>query len=198
MYAMRTYSRREVAGMAAACGARALAITSAILVLTAGPGPASALAADEVKINLEGTITPSCALSGVATSAALGNLAAASGAPVTVAFTVDCNAPFKYALSSVNGALKHQTIGSAPSGFEIVREYSVRTQIATNSGAGIDQTCTSASIKTGAVTCAFTNSGTAVAIGKAGSLALSWTAGGQPLVAGTYQDTLTLTVSVQP
>lgn len=157
---------------------------------------ATALAADQVTINLTGTITPACALSGINPTAALGNVAAAGA--VSIPFTIDCNAPFTYALSSANGGLAHQSVTTASGGFAIAVPYAVQTVIATNSGAGIDQTCTSASIKTGAVSCAFTNSGTAVAIQKAGSLGLTWAASSLPLVAGTYQDTLTLTVSVQP
>ena len=159
-------------------------------------GAGALRAADTVTINLTGTITASCALSGVAASASLGDITVAGS--TTINFTTDCNAPFAYSLASLNGGLKHTTISTAPSGFAITQAYAVQTIIATNSGGGINQTCTSASIKTGAVTCAFTNSGTAVAIQKASSLGISWTASASPLLAGTYQDTLTLTVSVQP
>ncbi|MGH6816050.1 MAG: hypothetical protein ACREC6_10115 [Hyphomicrobiaceae bacterium] len=157
---------------------------------------ASALADTEVTIALEGSITASCSLTGVTTNLDLGNLQNA-GAKTTT-FMVDCNAPFKYTLASQNGALKHSTILTAPGGFANSLVYSVQTTIPTDSGPGINDTCASSAIKAGASTCFFTNSGSAVAIDKTASLKVSWSTSPSPLLAGSYQDQVTVTVSVQP
>ena len=196
MQGLAGHIARRGAPIAPPTAIRVLATQIALAVSLVASPNAIAFAADEVKITVEGSIVASCAINGMAASANLGNISQAGS--LSVPFTIDCNAPFSYALKSANGGLKHQAVAAAPSGFSVLLPYSVQTVIATNSGAGINQTCTSANVKDGAVTCPFANSGNAVAINQPGSLGLSWSASGQPLVAGSYQDVLTLTVSTPP
>ena len=195
-----TLAGRHIAPMLASRGtlraARSAAKLIGAVVVAISIGQGNAFAAEEVTITVTGNIVASCAISGMASSANLGNISQAGS--LTVPFTIDCNAPFAYALKSVNGGLKHQAVASAPSGFSVLLPYAVQTVIATNSGAGINQACTSTNVKDGAVTCPFVNSGNAVAINQPASLGISWAASGQPLLAGSYQDVLTLTVSTPP
>lgn len=165
------------------------------LVLALAPAwGAPAAAATDTVVTLRGDVVPACAVAGLTTSVDLGNLTASG--TTTLAFTTTCNAPFRYSLSSGYGGLRHSSGATAPGGFSAVVPYSVRTILPTDAGT-IDQTCTSASILEGSVTCVFTDSGTGIAIGQSSELRLGWT-GVPNLLGGSYSDNLTLTIGIRP
>lgn len=176
--------------LAAAIGAGVIASVSAV-----------ALASNQAKIRLQGDITPECSLlsvGGVRGSSPnmnvdLGDITRRGS--TELGFGVNCNAPFAYRLEAEHGALTHKAQTSAPRGFLTAVPYDVSVHIPT-SGASIDDRCTGASIRSGAVNCAFSTSGNEIALGTAAHLTLNWLPDGIP-VAGEYVDRLTITVSVR-
>lgn len=152
----------------------------AAIILT----PAVAMAASGT-IVLQGTVESACSISALAATASLGSIETSSSKSIT--FTYSCNAPFGYTLESLNGGLKLATT---------VVEYSVTTTLPTDGGTDISDTCTSASIKTGSVTCTFTNSGSAIATAQVGTIDVSWDAS-NGLVTGNYTDSLVINIEAR-
>lgn len=167
--------------------------------------------AQSVTIDVQGTLAASCELTvPVASYTNLNIVAAGSQA---IPFTVDCNAPFAYSLVSTNGGLLNApglaTVVQGSMPFTGKVPYKVTTNFATDAGNFGDTNLEASDLTTAnaapcvavvySATCPFTNSGTgAAAKGLAASMTLNWLAPtGPPLVAGTYSDTLTLTVRVR-
>ena len=136
--------------MAAALGGVSLPVTDLLA------------AVGKVEIEVTGTIKPYCANSMTATPVNAGDPRKAGSAKF--AFTVDCNAPFQYTMRSDNGALRLTNAPDAVSRDQIEVAYNVRFRIPLTLGGSIDDTCSSRSIKQGAVRCTFTDSGHKVAI----------------------------------
>lgn len=166
-------------------------------------GMPSVQAGSSGTITVQGTVTASCDILDAPATVALGNLA--QSASKVVPFDFYCNAPFKYSLGSLNGALAHSGPPTVVAGsFNTQLAYNVAVSLPTDGGSGINETCSSTAIK--AVACHFADSGTDTAIGtgsgKPGNLTLSWTMPGigvgTPFLAGAYGDTLTLTIGTQP
>lgn len=164
--------------------------------------------AQTVTLDVQGEITPSCALSGL--SSTVSGLDFTSADSTTLDFTVDCNSPFAYALESTNQGFSIQggptIIGG---GFATTLPYNVTSSFTTDNGTfgdtltSTDLTaanaapCIGATFDEAGCTTTFQNSGTDVAADPSGnnaSLQVSWGNSAEPLLAGTYQDTLTLTV----
>ena len=160
--------------------------------------PVTALLAAAGKVNIEvtGNIKPYCANSVTAAPVDAGN----PGKPGSskFAFTVDCNAPFQYTLQSENGALRLVDAPAGASRGEIEVAYDVRIRIPLSPGGVIDDTCNSSSIKQGAVSCMFTDSGQRVAISQLAETQVSWNGTSSQLRPGQYIDRLTMFVSVKP
>ena len=159
--------------------------------------PVTALfaAADKVEIEVTGNIKPYCANSVTAVPINAGDPSKAGSSKF--AFTVDCNAPFQYSMQSDNGALR---LMNAPAASQDPVEvaYSVHIRIPLTLGGAIDDTCSSASIKQGAISCKFTDSGQKVAINQQAETQISWNGASRRLLAGQYIDRLTVFVSVKP
>ena len=151
---------------------------------------------DDVKIDVLGKIAAKCAVHDGPENLDLGNLTE----PGRKAFTliVNCNAPFSYTLESHYGALANTTHGPVSGGgFSDRLAYTISTRIPTDTGVISDE-CLSADIRSGATSCHFSDSGTGVAMPSTARFALSWTASEAILLAGNYQDQLTLTFAVRP
>jgi spore coat protein U-like protein len=177
-------------------------IVTGLLVLS------SSVQAQTVTLDIQGTLEASCSLSGLpAGNLSLGDVNAAGSMPLN--FSVDCNAPFAYALVSGNGALgRVGGVGPmAPGSLPIASSvpYTVTTNFTTDAGSFGDSALPASSLTvanaapciaaTFSASCPFSNSGTgAAAAGLPASLSIAWTPPAVPLQAGTYQDTLTLTV----
>ncbi|MDX6749173.1 hypothetical protein SH611_05080 [Geminicoccaceae bacterium 1502E] len=168
-----------------------------VLLLVAGTGRAAAQGADQVTIELRGEIEKSCALSAATSQIDLGDLTK-TGAGASVAVGVSCNAPFAYELSSANGGLRHQSPGDSPPGFTGLLPYEASLTLPLDDGSRIDDRCTSTVIGPGGAGCAFSDSGTAIALDQSATLAIDWSAPALPLLAGSYADELTLSVAVLP
>ena len=154
---------------------------------------------DTDTITITGNIVEKCELPAAPAASSLGDLGAKTSHVIT--FDVNCNAPFEYALASANGALEHVVYGATP-GFAHRHEYEVAVSIPTD-GDTISDSCDSSEILATGATCAFTDSGSDVAIDQTATLTITWDDGpalpgaATPLIAGDYADTLTITVSVR-
>ncbi len=164
--------------------------------------PWAAPAANRVSVHLEGEVGRECAI--------LGSGAAEGGASLDAnvevgditrpgrrdfVFTVHCNTPFEYRLEAEHGALTHKAVREAPGGFLSAVPYDVTVRIPTDA-VTIEDHCTGGSIRAGAVSCPFSNSGDGIAMDTAGRLTVAWKPDGIP-VAGEYSDRLTITVSAR-
>jgi hypothetical protein len=161
-----------------------------------------AAAGDTGTLTITGTITKSCALTGPGGTVDLGDVSVAGSKDIIV--QVDCNTPFAYAVVSANHALT--TSGQAIVGgtFDQSLPYALSTDFQTSGSNFGDSDIASASMTDAAAApclagtfdpgCPYTTSGTTVSINKNATLTVSWSASVHPLVAGTFTDTITLTV----
>jgi hypothetical protein len=149
-------------------------------------------AAQDVTIGLAGEIPASCQLTGLQTNTSLGAITEPGTA--IIPFQVRCNTPFAFSVTSASGALKAQYAIAAPPGFTAAIPYSIVPRIPTNLGV-ITGTCASTTVKLGATTCFFPNSGQGVALSGDSSLTLSWQVGEIPM-AGAFTDVLTISVGL--
>jgi hypothetical protein len=152
-------------------------------------------AADAVKVEVTGNITPSCASSSTTLTLNAGDITKAGSAKYS--FTVDCNAPFQYSMRSENGALRLVNAPANAAASHIEAPYDVHIRIPLTLGGAIDDTCNSAAIKQGAVACKFTDSGQKIAVNQTAETQISWNASQAQLMAGQYRDRLTITVTVK-
>lgn len=187
-----------------------VALASVVLLGLFGSQDALAMPADSVTLTLKGEVEAACAITPGSAGTRIdldeisSNLPSATG---ELAFTLNCNAPFSYALESDNGALVNGggRVADGSDTIETTLPYTVRFQADLEDGDTdtIDQTCTSGSIDVdlpdgSSDQCVFADSGTAVAIGEPASLSVSVDSTGRVLLGGTYTDNLKLTVSVRP
>ncbi len=110
------------------------------------------------------------------------------------AFLVNCNTPFSYWLEAQYGALTNSSAGPAAKGFTATIPYDVAVHIPTD-GAPIDDRCTSESLRSGRVTCPFSDSGNNIAMQSEAQLSLTWRSAGKAAIAGDYVDRLTIRVT---
>lgn len=177
---------------------------------------------ESVQLNLSATIEKSCSVDRTGgTPDAGSNPASPEGVSLgadgtlTIGLTIDCNTPFTYSIESANGALVHtggQSVGANSD--SILTQVPFITTFAVNNledgdTANLSQSCDSGNLDDApAATCnggGFATSGTSVAIGESASLSIALDGtysddllDGVPLLSGTFQDTLTFTVSVYP
>jgi hypothetical protein len=173
----------SAAAMAAALGGVSFPVTDLLA------------AVGKVEVEVTGTIKPYCANTITAVPINTGDPSKAGSAKF--AFTVDCNAPFQYTMQSDNGALRLTNAPDAVSRDHIEVAYNVHIRIPLTLGGSIDDTCSSKSIKQGAINCLFTDSGQKIAISQQAETHISWNAAKHRLLAGQYTDRLTVFVSVK-
>lgn len=126
------------------------------------------------------------------------------------AFTLNCTGPARVAVVSSNGGMVADgTSGIAAAGYRAKADYDVSLNLVANDGSTASATCAAATLQA-AGSCSFRGpSSTAQGLrlasastNKAGSYvrvrAPAASTGSTPLVAGTYSDTLTITLSVAP
>lgn len=131
-----------------------------------------------------------------------------SGFTHDFAFQLDCTGPSRVAVVSANGGLK--TAGSAPSGYATLAPYDVTVNLAGANNVSVSQTCAVADLAAAAVAACSMRGPASTAAGlrlNASSVQLNGSylrvsapahTGASRLVAGEYQDTLTVTVSAAP
>lgn len=165
------------------------------------PGPAKAIINIDVKASVGGTC--GFATNG-APNASFTGLPIEAGWTRQVPFTAECTAPWRIAVSSLNGALKNAA--TVPVGYTNKAAYDVALNVASDGGT-VTGTCPVAQIDQalGSSSCNFkgtasTTNGLQVlrSFGLAGSY-IQMTApaysGSDVLYSGDYSDTLTVTVS---
>ena len=136
---------------------RNYARVTAIAAVIAGFSVYAAYAAqDKVQIEVTGNIKAYCSSRATSAPIAAGDTSKAGSSKF--AFTVDCNAPFRYTMQSGNGAMRLVDAPAAAAPDKIEVAYDVHIRIPLTLGGVIDDTCNSASIKQGAISCKFTDS----------------------------------------
>jgi hypothetical protein len=146
----------------------------------------------KVTVAVQGVITPSCALKAGGSSAAQTVQLSPASATYQYGYGIECNAPFQYKLESQNGALMQtgQTAGTPGV------PYNVAVHIPTDD-VTIEDTCASASIKAGQVTCQFHDSRNGIAINGRATLTVSLGQRPAALAAGVYSDRITFSVGLR-
>lgn len=160
----------------------------------------AAARADTIQIQASGTILGSCTLA-VASGFPATSLGASGSAAAQA--TVNCNTGFVIKATSAKGAIKSPNQTST--GFTNTVPYTLAFSSPLDGGFTMSGgPCASAALVSGQSGCVLSPAGTGLssggrlATGKTASLTLSWTLPAQKLVAGTYTDTITLTIAAAP
>ena len=154
-----------------------------------------AAAHDQVQISLIGTIERSCSLSGALATVDLGDVTKISRRDLSLG--VSCNTPFEYTLISANGGLRHNGNVNRIGGFTDLLPYRVNVSVPTDTG-NARFSCASDQMTADARHCAAVDSGSGIALGQMAALSLSWQSPALPLLAGHFEDALTISFSVKP
>lgn len=178
-------------------------LTAGVLLGLAAAIPAAAAELDtpSVRVEVTGRIDPACTI-GAADEVSpddvfvpamdLGSALEAEGRSPVVPFRVECNTAFHYLIQSENGGLRsihHEAIAPG-SGFAAIIPYTVDFWVRTEGGLIRAEDCRSLQ------GCEGSSEGHA-AFDAPGEVAIHWSTD-QALLAARYEDTLTITVAVQP
>jgi hypothetical protein len=188
-------------GAGSLIGGQRFMLLAAMLTAACAASPAGA---QSIEIVATGTIPGKCT---VAVASPFGGANLSVAGSVQASASVDCNNRFKLNALSSNGALVTATV--LPTGSSFVRrlDYSLALSFQNDAGVTISATCPSAELTTGRGDCALSpansaglSSGAATAINRIAGLTVSWAPPALParLVAGSYSDTITLSIAVQP
>jgi hypothetical protein len=166
------------------------------LLSCASPAPAQV-----VSVTANWTVASSCSIAGASISGA--NLAA-SGSQ-SASSTVNCNSGFKINATSAKGALKSTTV--APTNFSNVLPYTLTVAVPVDGtpASTPSASCASSLLMSGsgctlAPSGAGLSSGGRTAMGQTATLTVAWTIPTLPtrLIAGSYSDTITLSIATVP
>jgi hypothetical protein len=172
------------------CAALLLTMATASSV----PAQATEAGGDRVRFELRGHVVPRCSLSGMPNAIDLGKINAGAGETRRdLAFRLDCNAPFTYALSSNTAAMRRD--GEAPGGRAKEIPYRASLTLLTDNGSRLRLVCDGSEIAATDGGCQG-RSGQDTAIGMDGTLSISWTAGNAPLPEGLYTVPIRLELGV--
>jgi len=161
---------------------------------------AAPASADVVTVTAQGTIPSSC---GLTLQSVFGAANLNADGSINASASVNCNTPYRIRASSANGSLKSAT--PAPAQFGNSLSYGLSVTVPLDAGGQISATCGSAALVSGASSCALSpasasglSSGTGTSTSKTAALALQWTLPtAARLVAGSYSDTITITIAAQ-
>lgn len=168
-------------------------VSLGVLALAVATSPTRAL--EQVHIALVGEIERRCTLYGAAATVDLGDVRTSGHRDL--ALRVSCNTPFQYSLRSSHGGLRH-TGGVARIGkFTELLPYQVDVSVPTDIGHAAF-TCASDEMTDGLGQCAAGDSGLGIALGKTAALTLSWQSPPFPMLAGRFEDALTISFSAKP
>ena len=166
---------------------------------------ASRARADALTVNATGTIGTSCSIA-LASAFSAPNLSTSNSVGATA--TVNCNTGFKVNATSANGAIKSTT--APPVNFTNTVPYNLTLSVPLESGSPnpMSATCASSALVSGQSSCALSpangtglSSSGRASINKTATLTLAYTVPTLPatrLIAGSYSDTITLTVAAVP
>ena len=163
-------------------------------------GASAPAKADSLTITATGTIVGGC---GIALASDFGPANLSAGGSVNGTATVNCNAGFKINATSANGAIKTSAV--APANFTNAVPYSLAVTVPLDTGNSVSATCTSAQLVAGQSACALSpanstglSSGGKTANNKVATLTASWSLPTQRLIAGSYSDTITVSIASVP
>jgi len=170
-------------------------IAGIVSLETSEPAPAQSLV-----VVASGTIAPACTIA-VGTAFPSANLAANGSVGATA--NVNCNSKFRLNATSAKGAIATTT--AAPANFTNTVAYSLTVSVPTDPSGTATATCPSAQLVAGQAACALSpsnttglSSGTVSTFSKIASLTAAWTLPAPRLVAGSYSDTITLSIATVP
>lgn len=150
------------------------------------------LAHEDLSVTVKGHLRPSCQVSNEKPTLTLGELSRAGSA--SVSFSISCNAPFHYALSSRNGSLVHRAGVMAKPPFFSSLPYTVTYKLGTSAGFIVDA-CPSSNMVGTLTSCSGRSGPNAVAIQQSVTVGFSWDPAGSFPIAGSYNDVVTITLS---
>lgn|SRR5690606_2460148 len=201
---MMTVIRFLVLAIAAVAGASAVPAQAHVTAYAAGQG---ALNRIEVGIDVRASVQARCGFAEGGVPSGSVNQADfdTKGISKDFAIRLNCSGASRVAIRSQNGSLAHS---SEVPGYASSAPYNVQLRLAGDDGTVATATCDAASLS-GAGACAFSGTAghaTGLRLGAASTkdngsyLRVSAPAysGTQPLLAGDYSDTLTVTVSIAP
>jgi hypothetical protein len=172
------------------CAALLLALPAAGFAF----GQAIEAGGDRVRFELRGHVVPRCSLSGMPNAIDLGKIKAGAGETRRdLAFHLDCNAPFTYALSSNAAAMRRDGDPQGARAKEI--PYRASLTILTDSGGRLELVCDGGDIAASDGGCQG-RSGQDTAIGMDGTPSIRWAAGNAPLPEGLYTAPIRLELGV--
>lgn len=170
-------------------------VSCAMVALLGSP----AARADSIQVRAGGTIVGACTLAvGLAFPAV--SLAVSGNAAATA--MVNCNTGFVIRATSAKGAITSASHTST--GFTNTLPYSLALTAPLDSGSISGGPCGSAALVAGQAGCVLSPAGSGLssdgrtATGKTATLTLSWSLPAQKLVAGSYSDTITLSIAAAP
>jgi hypothetical protein len=159
---------------------------------------------DALKIAVNATIAERCGITADDSVSTPGTANLDVATTLKFGFTLDCNTPFVIGVSSANGALLMQDSGD---GFATAKDYAVALDVETDGTRLTTGACAASALTNTAGRCPFfgtspgegIRSGRRTAIGRRGSVIVSWPGGEGPVrrAAGLYQDVLIVVVGVK-
>jgi hypothetical protein len=176
-----------------------LPVAAGLLLAISGMGsPANA---QTLTVTAQGQIPQTCT---VAAGPSFGNAGLNASGSLSTTASVDCNIKFLIRVKSANGGLKTSlTPPSAAFSNSLDYQFSIAVPL-DNSAGTLSGNCAASGLVTGSSACALSpagtglSSGSATAMGQTASLGVSWTIPAPKLLlAGSYADTLTITVTPQ-
>jgi hypothetical protein len=179
---------------------RALLVCTMAAAFSVGTGAASATLETDLAFRVVGQVAPACSVDRDAGSASLAIQDPATGrvraARVNLPFTIDCNTAFAVEVVSQNGGLKFQD-GPVAAGPAFLRSVAYNIDLTTEASAGgLSLTCDSPQMaeRSGLAGCNAERPGDTTHAGS-GAIALTVAAADGLLLAGEYQDQLTLRIT---
>ena len=188
----------------------AIALFSAVTaVMTATSALCAPDVSDQVRVKVQATISTRCGFDSEPVDPS-GKADLEATTSIEIPFQLDCNTPFRIAVQSSHGALRH--IGTAETGaidtngFAYAKSYDVALTLGTNSGPRTPAACRSEQLQVGsrAQPCDFFGAAPGegyssvndISVGQPSSLTVKWAGGGAGPrhLAGDYQDILTIFV----
>ena len=171
-----------------------------VAMFAIGAASATSVSADGLTIPATGLINSTCSIA-VANDFPSANLAANGSIGATS--TLNCNTRFKVNATSAKGAIR--TAKVAPTGFTNALAYSLSVNVPLDQGGSVSATCPAAQLVAGQAGCALSpanatglSSGAGTSINKTAALTAAWTLPAAKLIAGSYSDTITISVAPQP
>ena len=156
--------------------------------------------ADSISIVAKGTINGACSIT-VGQNFQSVNMTSATSASATA--VVNCNTGFVTRATSANGALV--SAGATSANFTNRLDYTLKLAVPLDGGSTVSASCGAATLKAGQSSCVLSPAGGGlssaggIATNQTATLTASWTLPTSPRpTAGSYSDTITLSITAMP